>query len=126
MTEQLTKEPLKTTVYSPESGIRKPGKLLKEIIEGWTNSWGLGWRLFLRNFKGMYRQSLLGLAWTIIPPHINHSSMGFPQQSKNTQYRYTGCTLSCFCFNINLTLVIICTKHCFPYQQYDAGKIHDG
>jgi len=58
----------KVIVYSPESGIRKPGHLLREMFTNWKGSFELGWRLFLRDRKGMYRQSILGIAWAFIPP----------------------------------------------------------
>jgi len=58
----------KVTVYSPESGLRKPGQLFREMFRDWTGSFELGWRLFLRDRKAMYRQSVLGLLWAFIPP----------------------------------------------------------
>jgi lipopolysaccharide transport system permease protein len=58
----------KITVYTPDSGIRKPGVLLKDMVRDLVNSYELGWRFFLRNVRGMYRQSLLGLFWAFIPP----------------------------------------------------------
>jgi len=32
------------------------------------NSRELAWRLFVRNFSAMYRQSLLGFVWALVPP----------------------------------------------------------
>jgi len=58
----------KVIVYSPESGIRKPGFLLREMFQDWKGSFELGWRLFLRDKKAMYRQSMLGILWAFIPP----------------------------------------------------------
>ena len=58
----------KITIYTPESGLKKPGKLLGDMISDLGGSWELGWRLFRRNMKGAYRKSLLGLLWAFIPP----------------------------------------------------------
>lgn len=59
-----------TTVYSPESEIRKPFRLVLSILYSLPSAHHLGYRLFLRNLKGAYRQSLLGLFWTLIPPLV--------------------------------------------------------
>lgn len=58
----------KITIYTPESGLKNPGKLLGDMVKDLAGSWELGWRLFRRNMKGAYRQSLLGLLWAFIPP----------------------------------------------------------
>lgn len=60
----------KHTVYTPESGLRQPRVLLSELVEALPQTHALGYRLFLRNLKGMYRQSLLGMFWSIIPPLV--------------------------------------------------------
>ena len=58
----------KVTIYTPESGLKNPGKLLSDMMKNLANSYELGWRLFRRNIKAAYRQSLLGLLWAFIPP----------------------------------------------------------
>lgn len=40
------------------------------MLKDLSNSRELAWRLFVRNFSAMYRQSLLGFAWALIPPVI--------------------------------------------------------
>lgn len=61
---------VKRIVYTPESGLRRPGELIRDFIESLPQAHALGYRLFLRNLKGMYRQSLLGMFWSVIPPLI--------------------------------------------------------
>ncbi|WPP52635.1 ABC transporter permease [Catalinimonas niigatensis] len=61
---------VKRIVYTPESGIRNPRLLLEDFMESLPQMHALGYRLFLRNLKGMYRQSLLGLFWSVIPPLV--------------------------------------------------------
>lgn len=58
----------KITVYSSESGLKNPFRLLASMLFDIRNSYGLAWRLFIRNFRAMYRQSFLGLVWAFIPP----------------------------------------------------------
>ncbi len=59
------------THYSSESEIRNPLKLLADIVGDAMRGRELAWRLFLRNIRGMYRQTLLGLFWAFLPPIAN-------------------------------------------------------
>ena len=61
---------LKTTVYSPESSIRRPMKLLSEMFRDLLASRELAWRLFIRDFSARYRQSFLGYLWAFLPPVV--------------------------------------------------------
>lgn len=61
---------LKTTVYSPESGVRHPIKLLKDVFADLGQAHSLGLRLAKRNIKAQYRQSMLGYVWSVLPPLV--------------------------------------------------------
>ena len=58
-------------VYGPESAIRRPGQLFARMRADVELARGLGWRLFLRDLRAHYRQSLLGYLWVLIPPVVN-------------------------------------------------------
>lgn len=58
-------------VYRPEPDIHRPGTLLQGIIQDVMTSRELSWRLFVRDLRGMYRQTLLGLFWAFLPPLAN-------------------------------------------------------
>lgn len=62
---------LPLTVYSPQAAIRQPLKLFGDIADGFIRGRELAWRLFVRNLRGMYRQTLLGLFWAFLPPIAN-------------------------------------------------------
>lgn len=62
---------LPITIYSPHSAIREPLKLFGDIADGFIKGRELAWRLFVRNLRGMYRQTLLGLFWAFLPPIAN-------------------------------------------------------
>lgn len=66
----MSDDNIKVTVYSPESNIRHPGKLISELISELKPSHELGLRLANRNIKALYRQSFLGYFWSIAPPLI--------------------------------------------------------
>jgi lipopolysaccharide transport system permease protein len=59
---------LRVNVYTSESPLRHPLKLLRSIFANLVGSRELAWRLFLRNFTAQYRQSFFGYAWVFIPP----------------------------------------------------------
>lgn len=59
---------MKETVYSPESNLRSPHKLLVEMLSDLLRARGLAWRLFVRNISAQYRQSVLGYFWAFLPP----------------------------------------------------------
>src|SRR5262249_38339429 len=58
------------TVYSPESPLRNPSRLLREMFCDLLASMELGWRLFVRDTSAQYRQTILGYVWAIIPPLV--------------------------------------------------------
>jgi lipopolysaccharide transport system permease protein len=62
-----TKE-LPKVVYTPESQMRTPRKLLRSMFLDLKASRELGWRLFIRDVSARYRQSFLGIFWAFLPP----------------------------------------------------------
>lgn len=61
----------KVTVYTAKSVIRSPVKLIQGIMMDFWAGRELAWRLFLRNIRGLYRQTFLGLFWAFLPPITN-------------------------------------------------------
>ncbi len=59
------------TVYDSASEIRQPVQLFKNIFADVLAGRELAWRLFLRNLRGLYRQTALGLFWAFLPPIAN-------------------------------------------------------
>ena len=58
------------TIYTPESQLRHPQKLLALMWRDLLASRELAWRLLVRDISAKYRQSLLGIFWAIIPPIV--------------------------------------------------------
>ncbi|HEY7413330.1 MAG TPA: ABC transporter permease [Vicinamibacteria bacterium] len=54
-------------VYTPDSRLRRPRELLREMLADLLSSRELARRLFLRDLRVQYRRSLLGAAWLFIP-----------------------------------------------------------
>jgi lipopolysaccharide transport system permease protein len=57
-------------VYTPESALCHPGRLLREMFRDLRASRELAWRLFVRDTAAQYRQSMLAYIWALLPPFI--------------------------------------------------------
>ena len=61
---------LPVTIYTPESQMHTPGKLLGAMWRDLMASRELAWSLFIRDLSAQYRQSLLGVVWAFVPPVV--------------------------------------------------------
>jgi lipopolysaccharide transport system permease protein len=57
-------------IYTPESRIRHPQVLFREMWQDLLTSRELAWRLLVRDISAQYRQSLLGVFWAFLPPIV--------------------------------------------------------
>lgn len=71
-TEIFTTPPALTeqrpTIYTPESPLRDPKRLVRDITIGMWRSRELIYILFMRDLKAQFRQSYFGYIWLILPP----------------------------------------------------------
>jgi len=58
------------TKYTPESRVRHPISLIKEMWRDLKASRELAWRLVIRDISAQYRQTVLGYFWAIFPPLV--------------------------------------------------------
>jgi len=54
-------------IYSWESELRKPASFFRRGFADLARSGSLGWRLFYRDFKAQYRETLFGMLWIWVP-----------------------------------------------------------
>lgn len=66
---------LPETVYTPESSLRHPLRLIQEMWRDLLASRELAWRLMVRDISAQYRQSFLGFVWAFLPPIM--TAIGF-------------------------------------------------
>ncbi len=66
---------LPRVVYTPESRLRHPVQLFREMWRDLLASRELAWRLMVRDIRAQYRQSFLGILWAFIPPIV--TAVGF-------------------------------------------------
>lgn len=57
-------------VYSSESPLRRPGQLLRDMFQDISESRELALRLFIRNIRSKYRQTVFGYVWAFLPPVV--------------------------------------------------------
>lgn len=112
----------KVTIYTPESGLKKPGKLIKDMFSDLGNSYELGWRLFRRNMKGMYRQSLLGLLWAFIPPIMTTMVWVFLNGQKIINIDDPGIPYPAFVLTSTLLWSVFAQALMMPNSAVNSGK----
>ncbi|RCJ25524.1 polysialic acid transporter [Nostoc minutum NIES-26] len=78
---QGTNRRIPRVVYRPESQMRHPLQLFKEMWRDLLGSRELAWRLLIRDIRAKYRQSLLGVFWAFIPPVILAAGFTFAKGS---------------------------------------------
>lgn len=64
----MTQNDPRITVYTPDSQLREPRRLIIAMYNDLMASRGLAWRLFVRNISARYRQTMLGYLWAFLPP----------------------------------------------------------
>ncbi len=70
---------LSVTVYTPESPLKNPGRLLRDMCRDVLASRELAWRLFVRDTSAQYRQTYLGYVWAFLPPLVASATFIFLQ-----------------------------------------------
>jgi len=57
-------------IYRPESEMRRPVRLFKQMRSDLLGSRELAWQLMKRDISAQYRQTFFGFAWAFIPPLV--------------------------------------------------------
>ena len=89
--DKLNDLPVK--VYTPESGLGNPVRLITGMFADLWRGRELAWRLFLRDLSAQYRQTYFGYVWAFLPPLVTSltfiflNSQGITRiESGNTPY----------------------------------------
>jgi len=70
---------LAVRVYSPEKALTHPWVLFRELVRDTWAGRELAWRLFIRDFKAQYSQTMLGYVWAFLPPLFSSLTFIFLQ-----------------------------------------------
>ncbi|MGK7933154.1 MAG: ABC transporter permease [Microcystaceae cyanobacterium] len=76
-------KPLPVLIYEPESELRHPLRLFKQMWFDLLRSRELALQLFVRDTQAEYRQSFLGLLWAFIPPLVTAIAATFIRDALN-------------------------------------------
>ncbi|XZE51426.1 ABC transporter permease [Planctomycetaceae bacterium SH139] len=66
--ETLEHDQLTEAIYTADSLLRRPRRLIREMVHDLRASRELAWRLFVRDLSAQYRLSYLGYLWVFLPP----------------------------------------------------------
>lgn len=84
------------TVYSAEGSKLSIASHLQDIVSSLPKAHELGFRLFKRNLKALYRQSFLGFAWALLPPLATAVLWIFLRSNNVISVQDTGVSYSVF------------------------------
>ena len=80
--KKLKKHQQQEAIYTPDSLLRHPLRLFKQMWFDLLSSRELAWRLLVRDISAQYRQSFLGVIWAFIPPIVMAAGFTLASQAK--------------------------------------------
>jgi lipopolysaccharide transport system permease protein len=113
---------LPVTVYSPESQLRHPRKMLRSMLTDLWLARELAWRLAIRDINVKYRQALLGLAWALILPLINTATWILLNNSGVVSVSDTQLPYPVYVFTGTMLWQIFVEAFQSPNEQVNAAK----
>lgn len=109
-------------VYSPEPLLQHPGKMLALLAaDAWAGR-ELAWRLFVRDLKAQYRQTILGYVWAFLPPLVGALTFIFLQSQGITNIGGTGIAFPAFAMMGTLLWQVFVDSMQSPLQSFGAAK----
>jgi len=92
------KKQLSEVIYTPESLVRNPVKLVQSMFQDLMAARELAWRLAVRDISTKYRESVLGLLWAFIPPILAGIVFIFLHNKKVVDFGDVGMPYAVFAF----------------------------
>jgi lipopolysaccharide transport system permease protein len=112
----------KTTIYSAEASNRSLLHHLRGMLRELPQAHELGMRLFKRNLKAMYRQSVLGFAWALIPPLVTAALWIFLRSNGVMSMGDTGISYAVFVLTGTLLWQIFSESINAPINSINSNK----
>ena len=112
---------LKETIYSPSQKFREIVSLKRMLVDLKEASF-LGKQLFIRDIKGMFRQSYLGILWAFIPPFFSAAIWIFLKATNAVQVPATTIQYPIFVFCGTILFQTFTEALSMPYLTVQAGK----
>lgn len=111
----------KVTFYSASNRVNF-GRSLKETIRQFPAAHRLAIRLFKRDLKAQYRQSVLGLFWTIVPPLTTAALWIFLKGNKVIDFGDTGVSYPLFVITGTLMWQVFSDSFNAPLRSVSSNK----
>ena len=115
-------ESLPVTVYTPESSLASPAKMLRDMLRDLLASRELAWRLAVRDISAQYRQAFLGILWAFILPLANTLAWVFLSGSGIVSVGETVLPYPVYVFTGSMLWAILMDAINAPLQQTTAAK----
>jgi lipopolysaccharide transport system permease protein len=114
--------PLPVTIYTPESSLAHPGKMLRDMFRDLAASRELSWRLAQRDIKAQYRQAFLGILWAFILPLANTVTWVFLSKAGIVSVADTGLPYPVYVFTGTMLWAIFMDSINAPMQQVNSAR----
>ncbi len=111
------------TVYAAEGSNLSIASHLQDIVSSLPQAHELGFRLFKRNLKALYRQSFLGFAWALLPPLATAVLWIFLRSNNVISVQDTGVSYSVFVITGTMLWQIFSEAILAPLTQVTDNKI---
>ncbi|MEQ9287538.1 MAG: ABC transporter permease [Cyclobacteriaceae bacterium] len=112
----------KVTIYSADRRGRSFFKILKEMFQSLPEAHELAQRLFKRNIKAMYRQSLLGFFWALVPPLVTAALWIFLRSNKVADFGETSVSYPVFVLTGTILWQIFTEAFNAPLTSINSNK----
>lgn len=109
-------------IYTPEPLLRHPVAMMREIAGDMWAGRELAWRLFLRDLRAGYRQTLLGYVWAFLPPLVAAATFIFLQSQGITRIEVVGISYPAFALMGTLLWQIFVDALTSPSASFGAAK----
>lgn len=113
---------LPVTVYSPESSLASPVKMLRDMFRDLSSGRELAIRLAVRDIKAQYRQAFLGILWAFILPLANTVTWVFLSKAGIVSVAETGLPYPVYVFTGTMLWAIFMDALNAPMQQVNNAR----
>lgn len=114
--------PLKRHIYTPESSLANPRKLLRAMFLDLLASRELAWRLAVRDISAQYRQAFLGILWAFILPLANTVTWIFLSGAGIVSVGETALPYPVYVFSGSILWAVLMDAVNAPLNQTTAAK----
>lgn len=113
---------LSLTAYTPESPLRHPWRMCKELFRDLLAARELAWRLFVRDLNAQYRQTFLGYVWAFLPPLVASLTFIFLNSQGIVRIETPGIPYAAFAMMGTLLWQVFVDAIQSPAQSMSAAK----